>query len=216
MTMEAMNETKEALEDALDNLEKVKDEHERYKKEVEKLKKSLDKGGYFHCGTITLSNKAVVSDPSYALYTWCAAILDNVLPGEYNCYLRFKDFKGWGMRVVELMVTHKDYPDIRFADDFESEEYDIGVDSGICGIYDFEYFDKIKESETDNEDWLMNRVFPTTYDQQYGILRGGTLDSKCIISSTGFGDGCYDLFTKKDEAGNIIGMMVMYIYDEED
>ena len=196
-------------------IEKFKIEFEEYKQKMEKFTKNLDENGYFCSGTITLSKKAVISDPAYKLYTWCAAIIDNILPGEYNCYLRFKDEGSWGLRVSEIVAINKNYSDMKQIDITGTEPYTIGVDSGMCGIYDYDYFSAVKEENDDSSKWLMEKVYPLTYEDKSGILRGGTLDGLCIVSSSGFGDGAYDLYTTRDELDRVVALRIVYIYEEE-
>lgn len=100
-------------------------------------------------GTIILGNKVMVSDPCYGLNTWCQGVLKNVLPGEYECAVGFSNEGDWGTRVADIYVTHSDYTG-KFLS-YEAEEFEVGVDSGQAGIYDYEYYKKYHSDAKDRE-----------------------------------------------------------------
>jgi len=37
------------------------------------------------------------------------------------------------------------------------------------------------------------------------------MDNKCVISTSGFGDGEYPLFEAKDSDGNVVGLRIEFI-----
>jgi len=83
--------------------------------------------------TIQLGEKVVVSDPCYELPTWCQAVIENVLPGEYDCKVITKDMGMWGIRNTELIVTKSGLvPELLT---WEETPFDIGVDSGQAGVF---------------------------------------------------------------------------------
>ena len=106
-------------------------------------------------GIITLGDKVMVSDPCYGLGTWCQGVLENVLPGQYDCNVEYSDEGDWGTRVSAIEVTHVDYD--RCILDEELEKFEVGVDSGQAGIFDYEYYAKYHMDVTDrphvNDDW---------------------------------------------------------------
>ena len=115
-------------------------------------------------GFINLGAKVMVSDPCYGLNTWCQGVIENVLPGKYECKVGFNDEENWGIRVADIEVVHKDYLNKFLA--YDVEDFDVGVDSGQAGIYDYEYYAKY---HTDcntrphvDEEWY-DRVFELTY-----------------------------------------------------
>ena len=91
-------------------------------------------------GTIKLGSKVMVSDPCYGLNTWCQGVLDNVLAGEYECVAEYSDERDWGERVSAIEATHKDYKG-KFMEMYP-EEFEVGVDSGQAGIFDYDYYCK--------------------------------------------------------------------------
>lgn len=90
-------------------------------------------------GTIKLNSKIMVSDPCYGLNTWCQGIVENVLPGTYDCFVEYSDEGDWGTRVSAIEVRNAYYDGPR---DFYPEDFEVGVDSGQAGIFDYEYYEK--------------------------------------------------------------------------
>ena len=106
-------------------------------------------------GTIMLGGKVMVSDPCYGIGTWCQGVLENVLPGVYDCNVEYSDEGDWGIRVSAIEVTHESCKG-KFVQ-LEREEFDVGVDSGQAGIFDYEYYAKYHMDATErphvDDDW---------------------------------------------------------------
>jgi len=115
-------------------------------------------------GIINLSNKVMVSDPCYGLNTWCQGVVENVLSGEYECKVGFSDEDIFGNRVADITVVHKNYSEEYLF--YDAEEFEVGVDSGQAGIFDYEYYKKYhtdrNESEHVDDDWY-DKVYTLTY-----------------------------------------------------
>ena len=88
---------------------------------------------------IKLGSKVMVSDPCYGLGTWCQGVLENVLPGNYKCDVEYSDDGDWGERVSAIEVVHENYDR---PVEFEPESFEVGVDSGQAGIFDYDYYVK--------------------------------------------------------------------------
>lgn len=167
-------------------------------------------------GTIKFGTKVMVSDPCYGLNTWCQGVLENVLPGQYDCNVEYSNEGDWGIRVSAIEVTHIDYD--RCVLNEELEKFDVGVDSGQAGIFDYEYYAKYHTDSTEREhvddDWY-DRVCDLTHT---GRFDGNTIDNLGLVSSSGYGDGGYDCWTCRNKDGKIVSIRVEFIgeYDEED
>lgn len=113
-----------------------------------------------NAGTITLGSKVTVSDPCYNLGTWCQGVLENVLPGEYNCSYNFDENEG---RVSYMYVSHNslDEKTVRNIVAYtEAEDFEVGVDSGMAGIYDYDYYAAHHKDDLDKE-WY-TKVYEAT------------------------------------------------------
>ena len=147
-------------------------------------------------GTINLSGKVVVSDPCYDRDVWCMQDDIAVKAGNYHVYVSYSDEKEFGTRVAALAVVHTDHLDL-LSDghlNWNSVNGSIGVDSGQCGIFDDSIYPRGTKADEDAE------VFDSFYqeccnitgsEEQGGILKSG----KGVVTSSGFGDGGYELFS---------------------
>lgn len=159
---------------------------------------------------IKLGNKVMVSDPCYGLNTWCQGVLENVLPGTYDCEVEYSDEGDWGTRVAAIEVTHIDYDGIIR---FEPEYFEVGVDSGQAGIFDYDYYCEYHD-DTDkyphvNDDWY-EMVCHITLSR----AQSGTVEDYGLVSSSGYGDGGYTCYTARERNGYIIAIRIEFITDE--
>jgi hypothetical protein len=112
-------------------------------------------------GVIHLGGKVMVSDPCYGLNTWCQGVLENVLPGEYECRVEHSDMGDWGIRVSAIEVIHKDYRDIELTTVLE--DFEVGVDSGQAGIFDYEYYARYHTDNAEREH-VVNQWYDKCFD----------------------------------------------------
>ena len=174
------------------------------------------------------SGKLVCSDLCYSIPTWCQGIVENVKNGVWGAEINLSDEGDWGMRIADLFVCNED----SFAKDntigekiFNDEpmNFNAGVDSGQFGFFDFAHYrndesakDLKKYEFGDNYDieegdaWYRACSDLTLGDEQWGVLPNG------VVSSSGFGDGSYDVFGYKDENGEYVAFAVVFIYSDDD
>lgn len=99
---------------------------------------------------LNLGNKVMVSDPCYGLGTWCQGVIENVKAGKYIPSIRREDND-----VAEIMVVHSEYEGHEL--NFEKENFEVGVDSGQAGIFDYDYYEKYHSSSEEkdhvDDDW---------------------------------------------------------------
>jgi len=179
---------------------------------------------------IKLGTEVVVSDPCYTIPTWCQVIVNNVLPGYYEPIVKKHNAKEWGTRVSIQMCIHEDYIGKEEELDLTWVEHGgtVGVDSGQAGIFsresyrndsitdriglgdgDISFFDNFGRPEEDGEKWYKNMCSRTL-----GVLQWGVYDEG-IVSSSGFGDGSYDLYvlTTPDEV--VVGFCIDFQVEED-
>ena len=160
---------------------------------------------------IRLGNKVMVSDPCYGLNTWCQGVLENVLPGIYDCEVEYSDEGDWGVRVSAIEVVHEDCGIYRF----EMADFAVGVDSGQAGIFDYEYYAQHHTDCTErphvDDDWY-DRVCDITLAKE----SAGTIDELGLVSSSGYGDGGYACYIARERNGYIVAIRIEYITEEEE
>lgn len=155
---------------------------------------------------ITLSNKVMVSDPCYDIGTWCQIQLDNVKSGKYNVHVVKSDEDYWGIRCASLIVKHVD-KEISHDTELIIHEGEVGVDSGQAGIFDMSIYPEESHTRTSEDIFYDECCDLTLSKMSCGILSNG----KGIVSSSGYGDGGYNLLYSKDENGAIDYMHILFI-----
>ena len=159
---------------------------------------------------IQLGEKVIVTDPCYGLSVHCKKVIDNVVPGEYETSVETIDEGNWGERISSLLAMKKD--SYREIVQEKCLEEIIGVDSGQVGIFDYDY--RIKQGDDLGEYHDESSIYKRICNLTCSPTQWGELDNKVVASSSGFGDGCYDLVLFKNKEGKIIGFKVIFIYEE--
>lgn len=170
-----------------------------------------------HIGTFNLGTKVMVSDPCYSLGTWCQGVLENVKSGIWEAYLKISNEGGWGLRVAELITInsehYKEHPIIID----EHQEFEVGVDSGCAGIFDYDYYAKYHTEDEKDKRWyetiICNQFFPR-HDSS-GWKNSIFTESNGVVSNSGYGDGGYDCYVARNTEGEIVGIRIVYIVEEE-
>lgn len=154
-----------------------------------------------YVGTFEIeTGNVIVSDPCYDLETSTSKI-KHVKTGTWNAIVERCDNEA---RVGKLMAIHKNF---NSADLFWTLlEYDIGVDSGQAGIFDVKEFKGIDGAA---EDWYGKCCDLTLSDASVGLLPMG------VVSSSGYGDGCYECWLAKDRDNEIVGIKVIFAEEDE-
>ena len=179
---------------------------------------------------IELSNEVIVTDPCYTVGTWCTEKLTNVLSGKYHCYYNSEETEDWGYRVTAIKIVHQNYNDSNSAGyDFQWEEInqEIGVDSGQCGIFDFDYYDREKKTEEaikadDSLKWdpfdpsyLYGKCCRATIGE-YNSEKCKSIENKGVVASSGYGDGTYTLYVAKNLDDKVFALKLVFIETEKD
>ena len=166
---------------------------------------------------IELHDEVMVSDPCYELGTWCQKIVKNVKSGLYNVFVLNSDV--WGGRIGALCVIHEEQARRNCSLQWEEEGGTIAVDSGQCGIFSldtyrkdnlFKIYPKFQfEADRDGDKWYAHMCDKTLSSEQFGVYGYGA------VSSSGIGDGVYDLYTLTDDDGKVVGFLIDYLIEEE-
>lgn len=92
----------------------------------------------------------------------------------------------------------------------------IGVDAGLVWVGDPCYIIPNSE-ENPAKSWRefcgkLGKKYPTCKQFNYGMGHPGL--GFCV--SSGYGDGVYPVFVKKNEDGRIVGLKVLFVDEEEE
>lgn len=175
------------------------------------------------------SGAIAVSDPCYTSETWCMGYLENVKNGTWN----FEVIYGYEDRIKELRIFHADlseFPDPEKSDLLESD-IEVGVDSGQAGFFDKEFFDTTPKGKYGETGSFYDTACGLTYNRDLDrrlrngetaaegekYFTAGVLMGRGVVSSSGFGDGCYDcLYHVDEQTGQIDAAMIIFMEDEEE
>lgn len=159
-----------------------------------------------HYGTIELGSKVRVSDPCYGTTTWCNRLLDNVSEGIWDCYAVVNE-----QNRVAFLAACKD--GCRFAIANEQCVGVVGVDAGVMGVFDEEYFQRTRDDKHADDKWYEENVCADHCWNNAGWMCDG---GQGFITSSGDGDGSYHLFVDRNKDGKIIRIAVDFglVYDK--
>ena len=174
--------------------------------------------------TIILSDKVYVSDPCYTPGTWCQAVIENVLPGNYEAIVDKTDnTMGWGNRCSHLFVIHESVSHKKL--NWIEHPATIGVDSGQAGIFDFDSYrndshpiPKVESDDKFPDEWAKkegDKWYVNMCDRTLGEESWGTYD-RGVVTSSGFGDGSYPLYVTRNTDGQIVGFHIDFLIEEDD
>ena len=180
------------------------------------------------------SFKMVCSDPCYSIPTWCQGVIENVKNGIWEAEVCKTDQRDWGERISHLWVYNLDavINDPNIKKDIQvfkghTLPYSFGVDSGQFGFFDHDNYrndESVKDLKkhdfgddfdiSEGDIWYRACADLTLGDESWGVLPNGA------VSSSGFGDGSYEVKGIKDELGYYVAFCVEFIpddgYDYED
>lgn len=161
------------------------------------------------------TGKICVTDPCYSRDVRCAAWDLHVIAGNWCGIINVSDEGSWGHRVASIVCYTKDSkPD---DSDWEMTDFDIGVDSGQCGVFDASKFPETRGEYNDINSFYGECCAMT---RGYGGVVGGYPGAGAfgIVSGSGYGDGGYSLEVVKNDEGLITAVRVTFIGedDEED
>lgn len=139
------------------------------------------------------SGQIMVSDPCYHE----GSTILNAKYGTWEAKVVYS-YKDHG-RVKELYAYHKDHPrGIYF------NNYQVGVDSGQMSVSDLQYY---------NDNVASNGWYEKICKLTLNRDQGGVFEQICA-SSTGYGDGGYDLMVNEVD-GLVVGVMIDFIPEVE-
>lgn len=158
-------------------------------------------------GTFEVSSGELrVTDPCYDPGTWCAGTI-RAKDGTWTAELRHSDEGSWGKRVAELVVRHEDHAG---AEPNRLTGIDAGVDSGQCGFFDAAKYLQHQGGEYGDLSTFYGQACAATATEGGGIVMGFG-----AVSSSGYGDGSYEVYVHEVD-GLAVAARVVFISDDED
>ena len=153
-------------------------------------------------GSFTVTDKIIVADPCYDYGKLGTLALDNVLSGKYIATAEVVN-----NRIASLSISHSNFKN----DILESENVGyIAVDSGQAGFFDLDFFRNNHGGELGD----LNSFYGLACAITLSPKQAGVIKKRGVVSSSGFGDGCYDVFVSRDECGKIVAASIFFIEEE--
>jgi hypothetical protein len=167
-----------------------------------------------HLGKFEITSGIMrVTDPCYDKETWCSGTLD-ARNGTWEAYVEVSDEGQWGKRAATLIVFHEETQ--HSGGGWEKSKINVGVDSGQAGFFDNAlYPDTERTGEYGDVNTFYGKVCTLTHDEKDRSVVGGVLPFGAV-SSSGFGDGGYDCYVRRDEMGQVVAAKIVFITDEEE
>lgn len=150
-----------------------------------------------------------VTDPCYDKDVWCRFTTD-LDPGEYRLMYDKRDEGAWGVRISSVRMVKASAPLRHLAYHKIGE---IGVDAGLAGFF-------VNKPDYDDKAWAALCDAMGAVDKAWEAETGEAyrnvyeFDSGFFVSS-GYGDGCYDVYELLDEDSVKVGLEIVFIDDEE-
>ncbi len=150
-----------------------------------------------YVGTIELGTKVDITDPCYDKNVWCRMTTD-CEPGTYKGYIEMSDEGDWGMRVATVSIFKGDKI-------WRIEEMEfigtIGVDAGLAGFFN----DKPDFKGNEWSEFCDSIIEGNAWNLYNGIF-----------SSSGYGDGCYEVYANEERNAFTIVFINEEYEDDED
>lgn len=145
-------------------------------------------------GSFTVKSGTIeVSDPCYEGGSGNHFKAKN---GRWVGYVRRSDEGSWGERIAALRATHESFT----GEIISGHDREAGVDSGQMSISDGESFHYLPHADYD-------RACKLTCSKE----SAGVVNDYAVVSSSGYGDGGYEVKVAKTRNGTLVGVEVVFI-----
>lgn len=161
----------------------------------------------------TSSGTLVVSDPCYEYELGISGIVEETAVGTWIGFIDQIDTGNLGKRCALVCAYHESIK-IEDVTNWEVCNFIVGVDSGQAGIFERQIY-RVDESVIEETTFIPeDRWYSSCCDQTLSELRAGVINGG-VVSSSGFGDGCYEAFFAKNAEGKVIAVQIVFITEED-
>jgi hypothetical protein len=171
--------------------------------------------------TFEITSGAVrATDPCYDMDTWCAGTITDVVNGTWEVEV----IRGDEDRVAMIIARHAIHGS-NLPAEFIDEELagDYGVDSGQFGFFDLAKFAEEHDSDYGKPGGFYTEVCNTTSPSNPSLIGPDYLEQTeytfrgyGVVTCSGYGDGSYPVYVAYGYDGDVIAMMVQFMWDEEE
>lgn len=129
----------------------------------------------------------------------------------------------WGRRSLALVVEVVGGDSAVHASDWRYANANVGVDTGQLGFYDADRFAAVRDAhDVDRDTTWYEAVCALTCDPETSRRRvGGTVTHGDrtpfgAVTGSGYGDGVYPVYVRRNEAGVVVALACVFCPDDED
>lgn len=170
-----------------------------------------------------VSGRLLAADPCYipnSLGYGLAHVIDDLEEGEWRAQVVTQDEGTWGVRVAELSVVAASEP---YYPRYWDHVGTAAVDSGQFSFTDEDFLPGWDPTNGAFGDWDRNLELAKEAKaySYYGacaasVHKAGLVGGdRMVCSSSGYGDGGYEVYVARNAEGVGIGVKVIFIEDEE-
>ena len=169
-----------------------------------------------------ISGKVIVTDPSYPkkdatdekLSAVASALAVNGMlrakKGKWKACVERGEYSSWRTRNWSLTTWHSSYNECP-EDGWGESDFNIDVDSGQAGIFDSDKYPKDMSKVTYFEDQVRS---VTTEGNCAGVVRYKN-SAMGVVSSSGTGDGIYECEEHVNCDGEVDGVRIIFLTDDD-
>lgn len=152
-----------------------------------------------HVGKFEFGSHIDVTDPCYDADVRGGRFTVEAKPGTYNCFVGINRED----RVIGIQIQHVGCWGVgQWA-----EIGEIGVDAGLAGFFN-------DKPDYQKEGRWVDVCRSIDDDEMTGVKYFFNKDG--FFSHSGYGDGSYKVYARKDKKGQIVGLQIMFIDDWDD
>lgn len=144
--------------------------------------------------------KVDITDPCYNRDVWCRMNQVKIKAGSYECYACEDTSE---RRIAVCGIRIKNYPEY-FSSDMEKIG-NIGVDAGLAGFF--------PNKPDYDKDGAWGKLCANEFSKSWPTV---CLYEDGFCTSSGWGDGGYNVYAAKDQAGEIFALEIRFLEDEDE
>lgn len=149
-----------------------------------------------------------ITDPCYDKDVWCRINNFNIKPGQYVCEYTLNDDPD-DKRIAYCTIIHKDYADNPDLIDWTDNIGTIGVDAGCAGFF-------FNKPDYNDAEWDVFCEYMSDTEKVNGYPCAYFKNDIGFWTTSGFGDGAYDVYAAKNENGEVYALEIDFGLEDFD
>lgn len=133
---------------------------------------------------------------------------------DYDYYIQNHNRDEWQDRLYNTTYNETDNPNfIQYTEaPFYKNHEEMREKNQNGELSDEDYVKHLFSFQQELIEYVQNRDLSVDFIPE---LRAGTVDGKCFVSSSGYGDGIYPLYCVRNKDGEIVGLKLIFIFEDD-